>query len=76
MGKRKTAGLPAWPPFNELPLWKMVAGTLAFLAWALAVPGNNLLDCEVKGLLAGVLAVFCSVILSVLDPIFRSDTTG
>ena len=76
MGKRKTAGLPAWPPSNEMPWWKMVAGTLAYLAWALAVPGNYLLEGEVKGLLAGVLAIFASVILAVLDPIFRSDTTS
>ncbi len=76
MGKRKTAGLPAWPPFNELPLWKMVAATLAFLAWALAVPGNGLLEGEVGGPLAGVVAVLASVIISVLDPIFRRDTTG
>lgn len=76
MGKRKTAGLRPWPSINEFPSWKMIAAMLAFLAWAAAVPGNNILEGEVKGAVAGFFAIAASAILAVLDPIFRRDTIG
>jgi hypothetical protein len=71
LGKRRAAGLAALPSAREWPWWDMVAATVAFLIWALAVPGNQLLDTPTGGVVAGFLAIFVSTILSGIESFFR-----
>lgn len=70
LGKRRAAGLPTFPPLGEWPWWKTFAATVAFLVWALAVPGNPYINGETGGAVAGFLAIFISTVLSVLEPLF------
>ena len=71
LGKRKAAKLKIIPPLNEWPFWKIFAATVAFLVWALAVPGNPYIKDKTAGAVVGFFAIFISTILSVLDPIFE-----
>lgn len=70
LGKRRAANLPTFPPLSEWPWWKMFAATVAFLVWALAVPGNPYVKGDTSGAVAGFFAIFISTVLSVLEPIF------
>jgi hypothetical protein len=56
---------------SKWPLWKMFAATIAFLVWALAVPGNPYIRGQAAGVVAGFLAIFISTLLSILEPIFE-----
>ena len=39
IGKRRSQKLPAFPqPATKWPWWKLIASTIAFMVWALAVP--------------------------------------
>lgn len=69
-GKRRALNLPTIPSLGDWPLWKTTAATIAFLVWALAVPNSPFMTGEIKGAVAGFLAIFVSTILSVLEPIF------
>jgi uncharacterized membrane protein YfcA len=70
-GKRKVAKLqPTIPPLKEWPWWKTIAATIAFLIWALAVPGNFYVVGALKGALVGFVAVFISTMLSVFELLF------
>jgi hypothetical protein len=70
-GKRKVAKLqPSVPRLGEWPWWKTIAATIAFLVWALAVPGNPYVSEPLQSALVGFLAVFVSTILSVFEPLF------
>lgn len=71
VGKRRTAGLPALPVVPKWPWWKLIASTVAFGVWALAVPGSPYLQGEVGGVLAGFFALFVSTFLTLLEPIFE-----
>lgn len=69
-GQRKANGekLASLP---ELPWWRMTASTIAFMVWALSVPGTALSFLgEAKGasILAGFGAIFVSVILNLFEP--------
>jgi len=70
--KRKAASFkPAFPSLTDWPRWKMLGSTLAFLAWALAVPNGPFLrepKLELKGAIAAFLALFVSTVLSLLEP--------
>jgi hypothetical protein len=68
--KRATDGLPALPPFAQWPWWKLAAATIAFLVWALAVPGNPYIVGDGGAVVAGFGAVLISTALSLLEPIF------
>jgi hypothetical protein len=70
-GKSKKAGLSL--PKTDLPLWKMSAGFVAFLVWALAIPNNPYIHGEVAGIAAGFLALFCSTVLTLLEPLFGQE---
>jgi hypothetical protein len=77
LGKRKVAGLPTFPPIREWPWWKTFAATVAFLVWALAVPGNPYVKGDTAGAaVAGFFAIFISTILSILEPIFDPAPDG
>lgn len=55
------------------PWWRMTASTIAFAVWALAVPGNPLIDAgsATGGVVAGLAAVFVSTILNLVAPFFE-----
>lgn len=66
-GKRRAVGQPRSPGLKEWPWWPMVASTIAFLAWGLAVPGGPVLTPDPKSsqAIGGLLAIFVSVLLGV-----------
>jgi hypothetical protein len=66
--KRATDGLPLRP--DKWPIWKIFAATIAFLVWALAVPNSPYLNFSGGPVIAGFGALFVSLFLSLLDPIF------
>ena len=70
-GKRRTTGLSLVPPLTQWPWWTIIAATIAFLAWALAVPGNQLLEGEAGGAIGAFIALVASTILSLVEPIFQ-----
>lgn len=75
VGKIRSAGAP-FPKPAQWPIWKMTAATIAFLVWALAVPGplqalggENML----WAIGAGFGALLVSKILGLLAPIFEQS---
>jgi hypothetical protein len=70
LGKRRASGPPTFPPAGEWPWWKLFACTVAFLVWALAVPGNPYIKDPIASAAIGFLALFISTVLSVLEPLF------
>lgn len=71
VNKRATSGLTPLPPAKEWPWWKLFAATVAFMVWALAVPGNPYVSGETAAVIAALGAVFISMILNLLEPIFE-----
>lgn len=71
VNKRATSGLAPVPEVREWPWWKLGAATVAFMVWALAVPGNPYVSGETAAVIAGLGAVFISMILNLLEPIFE-----
>ena len=71
VNKRATSGLTPVPTAREWPWWKLIAATVAFMVWALAVPGNPYVSGEAAAVLAGLGAVFISMILNLLEPVFE-----
>lgn len=67
-----------WPlkSLAEWPWWKTFAATVAFLVWALAVPGNPYIKDATSGAVVGFFALFISTILSVLEQVFDRPTPG
>jgi hypothetical protein len=59
----------ARPPARDWPWWKAVAATVAFAAWAFAVPGNPFLRDAPLLMAAWVVATVVSTLLVLLDPI-------
>ena len=55
---------------DKWPIWKIVAATIAFLVWALAVPGSPYLNFTGGPAIAAIGALFVSTFLGLLDPIF------
>ena len=68
--KRATEGLPTLPKLREMPWWKMTASSVAFMVWALAVPGNPYIAGDGAPIVAGFGAIVISTLLSLLEPIF------
>lgn len=60
----------------QWPWWRVIASTIAFAVWALAVPGNplNFTDSAVSGVIAGFAALFVSTFLNILAPFFEKPT--
>ncbi|MCL5275063.1 MAG: hypothetical protein M1434_10030 [Chloroflexi bacterium] len=69
--KRASDGIPPLPKAKELPWWKMSAATVAFLVWALAVPGNPYVLGDSGAVIAGFGAIIISTLLTLLEPIFE-----
>lgn len=71
VNKRATAGLQIVPHPREWPWWRLTAATIAYLVWALAVPGNPYIAEPAAAVLAGLGAVFISTVLNLLEPVFE-----
>ena len=73
VGERKNNGLTPFPKWRKLPWWKLVACTIAFAAWALAIPEAPYLNNSDTGggVVAALIALFASTILSLLEPVFE-----
>ena len=58
---------------TQWPIWRMIASTIAFAVWALAVPGNPIVDSSsaTGGVAAGFAAVLVSSFLNLLAPFFE-----
>ncbi len=69
MSKRASAGQPPVP--SKWPWWKLVAASIAYLVWALAVPNNPYITSEAAAIVAGFGAIVVSALLSLLEPIFE-----
>lgn len=72
-GKRRAIGETRWPKFSEWeswPIWPMVASTVAFAAWGLAIPDSPFFNSEDGRVISGLIAIFASVILGVLGRFF------
>lgn len=76
VGERKKNGLSTFPQWKKLPLWKLIACTIAFAAWALAVPGSPYLSGKDGGVVAALIALVASTILSLLEPVFENITSN
>jgi hypothetical protein len=71
VNKRATSGLTPVPRAQEWPWWKLFAATVAFMVWALAVPGNPYVSGSTAAVVAALGAVFISMILNLLEPVFE-----
>lgn len=69
-GKRRAAGQRPCPGFMGWPWWTMIAATIAFLAWALAIPEGPYLTSESGRVLSGLIAIVVSTLLGVLGRLF------
>lgn len=67
MNQRLSKKLRLMPKLAKWPWWRMIAATVAYLVWALAVPNNPYITTDAGAILAGVGAVFVSSFLSLLD---------
>lgn len=70
IGKRRAAGKPPLPELKCWPYWPMIAATIAFLAWGVAVPDGPFLTSESGRVLGGLLAIIVSTLLGVLGRVF------
>jgi hypothetical protein len=71
-GQRRDKGLTRFPPFRQLPWWKLLASFTAFLAWGLAIPSNPYSSTSpLRGAAFAFLALFVSTILSLLENLFE-----
>lgn len=73
--KRREANMPPFAPLSQFPWWKMFASTVAFLAWALAIPNNPYISGDAGGTVAAFLALFISTILNRLEKVFQPPVT-
>jgi len=71
LGKRREAKLDLFPPLRHWPWWKLVASTIAFSVWSLAIPGNPYLHGDLSGGIAAFGALLVSTFLTLLQPIFE-----
>jgi hypothetical protein len=75
-GKRRGTGLPAFPSIRKWPWWRLFACTLAFVVWAVAVPGGPYFVDDAGKVVAGFGAVAISTVLSLLEPVFEPNSDG
>lgn len=68
VGKRRTQNLPFLPEsIAQWPWWKMIAATIAFLFWALAIP--PFIETPAGKIVAAFGALFVSTMLTVIGAI-------
>lgn len=58
---------------GKWPWWRIIASTVAFAVWALAVPGNPIISPTDTsgGVLAGLAALLVSTLLNIVAPFFE-----
>jgi hypothetical protein len=58
---------------EQLPWWQVIASTIAFMTWALAVPGNPIIspNDSTQGAVAALAATFVSIFLNIFEPFFK-----
>jgi hypothetical protein len=63
-------------PPKSWPWWSMIASSIAFAVWAMAVPGNPIIDPNntAGGVVAGVAALLVSTVLNIFAPFFENNT--
>jgi len=71
--KMKSAQKPLPISFSAWPLWEMFAATVAYVAWAFALPGTPFRQFEnwYSAGLAGVAVLVASTVLGLLAPLFQ-----
>jgi hypothetical protein len=75
VGKRRNVELPPFPAgIKNWPWWKLAASTIAFSVWALAIPAAPYLTGNAGNVVAALLALFVSTLLSLLQPVFERAT--
>jgi hypothetical protein len=73
IGKRRTQNLPFLPQsVAQWPWWKMIAATIAFIFWALAIP--PLIETPAGKIVAAFGALFVSTMLTVIGAIVEPTT--
>lgn len=62
-------------PPKAWPWWSMIASTIAFAVWAMAVPGNPIIETNnaAGGAVAGLAAMAASTVLNLLAPFFEKQ---
>lgn len=63
-------------PPKSWPWWSMIASTIAFAVWAMAVPGNPIIEANnaAGGVVAGLAALLVSTVLNLIAPFFERQT--
>ena len=70
--KIKNADLPLPLSFGEWPVWEMFAATVAFSAWAFALPQSPFAEFSwYSAALSGVVVLITSALLGLLAPFFQ-----
>jgi hypothetical protein len=70
LGKRRSLKLPVLPqPVTQWPWWKLIASTIAFMVWALAVP--PLVSSDAGKIVAGFGAILVSTMLSLVGGVIE-----
>jgi hypothetical protein len=70
--KVKAAGNPLPLKFGSVPVWEMVAGTVAYCAWAFALPSAPFSQYPwYSAALSGVAVLVASTVLGLLAPFFQ-----
>ncbi len=73
VAKIKSAGKPLPWAFAQWPLWEMIAGTLAFVAWAISLPSAPFLTyLGLPGTLATVILLITTTLLGLLALLFQN----
>jgi hypothetical protein len=63
-----TAARKPIPGFSQLPVWEMVAGTIAYAAWAFALPN---FPYDRSSPIAGIGVLVTSTVLGMVAPLFQ-----
>lgn len=72
LGKNRILNKDLWKQPRSWPWWYMVASTIAFCAWSLAVPQNGVIpDTETSRVLGAFAALVVSTLLSTAAPFFE-----
>ncbi|PYU27385.1 MAG: hypothetical protein DMG32_07270 [Acidobacteria bacterium] len=72
--KTDNKSLPLTPV--KWPIWEMVAGTVGYAAWAMALPDNPFIDAAwYSSGLAGVIVLVSSTFLGLIAPLFQQPLT-
>jgi hypothetical protein len=71
--KAKGAGKPLPISYSSWPLWEMAASTIAFVAWAFALPNNPFTTLDwYSASIAALVVLVASSVLGLLAPLFGS----